>query len=43
MREIDKRSKHLFFVDHFITSHNFSLDDVWSILRRYLRMDALGP
>ena len=32
LREFDKRSRHFFLGDHFINSHNLSVDSVWILL-----------
>ena len=32
LREFDKRSRHFYLGDHFINSHNLSVDNVWILL-----------
>ena len=42
LREFDKRSKYFLLGDHFINSHNLSLDIVWILLGENLCWSLLG-
>ena len=42
LREFDKRSRHFFLGDHFINSHNFSVDSVWILLGENWSWSLLG-
>ena len=42
MREFDDRSRHFLSGDHFINSHNLSLDSVWILLGENWSWSLLG-
>ena len=42
MREFDKRSRHFYLGDHFINSHNLSVDNVWILLGQNWSWSLLG-
>ena len=41
-REFDKRSRHFYLGDHFINSHNLSVDNVWILLGENWSWSLLG-
>jgi len=42
VERIDNRSRHFLFGDHFMNSHNLSLESVWIIAKRKLILDTVG-